>query len=170
MEPMSNQPTASLDAPYSGPGATPTEWAQALSVLAEAAIYWLSTVRADGRPHVTPVIAVWHDDAVHVCTGPDEQKAKNLDGNANVTVTTGKNEWTGLDVIVEGRAERVTDDEALRRLAAAWESKYGPDWHFDVADAAFRHEAGRANVFAIRPRKAYAYDRDEPGGATRYRF
>ena len=25
------------------------------------AIYWLSTVRADGRPHVTPVIAVWRE-------------------------------------------------------------------------------------------------------------
>ena len=71
---------------------------------------WLSTVRADGRPHVTPVIAVWTGDAVHVCTGPAEQKAKNLISNSNVVVMTGTNLWSGLDVVVEGKAVRVTDD------------------------------------------------------------
>ena len=113
----SNAPSAELDAPYSSPDATATDWAQAQSVLADAAIYWLSTVRADGRPHVTPVIAVWRDGAVHFCTGPDEQKAQNLAANSQVVVTTGRNEWAGLDVVVEGAAQRVTDDGALRDLA-----------------------------------------------------
>ena len=165
-----NAPTAELDAPYSSPDAAATDWARARSVLTNAPIYWLSTVRADGRPHVTPVIAVWRDGALHFCTGPDEQKSHNLAANANVVVTTGKNEWAGLDVVVEGSAGQVTDDGALRELAAAWEDKYGKDWHFDVADGAFRHDAGTANVFTVVPAKAYAYDRDEPGGATRYRF
>ena len=98
----SKAPSVELDAPYSSPDATVTEWARAQSVLADAAIYWLSTVRSDGRPHVTPVIAVWHDGAVHLCTGPDEQKAQNLAANSKVVVTTGKNEWAGLDVVVEG--------------------------------------------------------------------
>ena len=163
-------PAAELDAPYSSPDATATDWARAASVLADAAIYWLSTVRADGRPHVTPVIAVWADGAVHVCTGPHEQKAKNLLANRNVVVTTGANVWAGLDVVVEGEAARVTDDAALQDLAAAWETKYGAEWHFDVAHGAFRHDAGEAHVFAVAPVKVYAYDRDDPGGATRYRF
>jgi PPOX class probable F420-dependent enzyme len=163
-------PTPELDAPYSSPEATPTEWARAESILTDAAIYWLSTVRADGRPHVTPVIAVWTGGAVHFCTGPDEQKAKNVRANSSVVVTTGTNAWSGLDVVVEGRAVQVTDDDALRDLAAAWEAKYGAEWHFDVADGAFRHEAGIALVYAVTPTKVYAYDRDEPGGATRYRF
>jgi nitroimidazol reductase NimA-like FMN-containing flavoprotein (pyridoxamine 5'-phosphate oxidase superfamily) len=163
-------PSAELDAPYSSPGATATPWTRAEATLTEAAIYWLSTVRGDGRPHVTPVIAVWTDGAVHVCTGPDEQKAKNLASNPNVIVTTGSNVWAGLDVVVEGAAARVTDDETLRSLAAAWEAKYGSEWHFEVADGAFRHDEGEAHVFAVAPVKAYAYDRDEPGGATRYRF
>ena len=107
--------TTELDAPYSSPDATPTDWRRAHSVLAEAAIYWLTTVRADARPHVTPVIAVWSDGAVHVCTGPDEQKAKNLSGNPKVIVTTGTNVWSGLDVVVEGEAVRVTDDATLPR-------------------------------------------------------
>ena len=163
-------PTAELDAPYSSPDAAATPWEQAETVFADAAIYWLTTVRADGRPHVTPVIAVWRDGVVHVCTGPDEQKATNLRGNPNVVVTTGNNGWSGLDVVLDGEAVRVTDDGALRDLAAAWEAKYGAEWHFDVADGAFRHDAGEAHVFTIAPTKAYAYSRDEPGGATRYRF
>jgi nitroimidazol reductase NimA-like FMN-containing flavoprotein (pyridoxamine 5'-phosphate oxidase superfamily) len=163
-------PTVELDAAYSGPGAVATDWSRADSVLADAAIFWLSTVRADGRPHVTPVIAVWVDGAVHVCTGPHEQKAKNLQANSSVVVTTGNNGWSGLDVVVEGTAERVIDDTTLARLAAVWEAKYGAEWHFDVADGSFRHDAGEAHVFAIAPVKVYSYDRDKPGAATRYRF
>ena len=30
-------------------------------VLEIAEVFWLSTVRADGRPHVTPVAAAWLD-------------------------------------------------------------------------------------------------------------
>lgn len=170
MSSRATTPTVELDAPYSSPDSAATEWERTYSTLAEAAIYWLATVRTDGRPHITPVIAVCTGDAVHVCTGPDEQKAKNLLDNSNVVVMTGTNLWSGLDVVVEGRAVRVTDDHALRDLAAAWEAKYGEQWHFDVANRAFQHDAGEAHVFAITPNKAYAYDRDEPGGATRYRF
>jgi hypothetical protein len=65
---------------------------------------------------------------------------------------------------------QLTDNVALSELAAALEAKYGEEWHFDVADGAFRHEAGIAHVYAVAPAKVYAYDRDEPGGATRYRF
>ncbi len=166
MDPRSTE----LDAPYSAPDAAATPWEQAEAVFADAAIYWISTVRADGRPHVTPVIAVWHEGAVHVTTGPEEQKHRNLMANPNVVVTTGTNEWTGLDVVVEGRAARVSDDGALRDLASRWEAKYGKEWHFDVADGAFHHGAGTADVFALAPVKAYAYDRDGGGSATRYRF
>jgi nitroimidazol reductase NimA-like FMN-containing flavoprotein (pyridoxamine 5'-phosphate oxidase superfamily) len=81
----------------------------------------VTTVRADGGPHVTPLVAVWLDDAVHFTTGPSEQKAVNLVGNPHVVMTTGCNRWDeGLDVMVEGKAERVTDRATLERLAAAW--------------------------------------------------
>jgi pyridoxamine 5'-phosphate oxidase-like protein len=166
----STSPTTELDAPYSAADATATPWDRAVEVFAEAAIYWLSTVRADGRPHVTPVIALWRDGAAYVTTGPEEQKAKNLTVNANVVLMTGTNSWSGLDVVVEGGAERIADDRQLRQLAAGFEAKYGSTWHFDVGDGAFRHDAGVAHVFAVSPRKAYAYGRDEPGAATRYRF
>ncbi len=49
-------------------------------MLEASEIFWLSTVRRDGRPHVTPLPAMWLDGALHFCTGPEEQKAKNLEG------------------------------------------------------------------------------------------
>src|SRR5439155_17155624 len=104
---------------------------------------WISTVRADGRPHVTPLVAVWLDGALHFCTGPTEQKARNLSGNPHVVVTTGCNSWeVGLDVMVEGAAVRVTDDATLRRLADAWATKWDGRWKFAVIAGGFEHGAG----------------------------
>ena len=52
-------------------------------------MFWLSTVRTNGRPHVTPLPAMWLDGALHFCTGAEEQKHKDLDANPNVVLTTG---------------------------------------------------------------------------------
>ena len=123
----SNDPVTTLDARFSVPDARPTPWSEARQQLGEAGAYWLSTVRADGRPHVTTLMAVWHGDALYFSTGPTEQKARNLEQNQKVILTTGCNDISrGLDVVVEGRAVRVRDDGRLRVLAAAWEAKYGP--------------------------------------------
>jgi hypothetical protein len=37
-------------------------------------------VRADSRPHVTPLIALWLDAAMYFCAGASEQKAKKALG------------------------------------------------------------------------------------------
>lgn len=50
-------PVGELDAGFSEPGATPTDWAQGRRQIDEAEVFWLSTVRPDGRPHVTPLLA-----------------------------------------------------------------------------------------------------------------
>ena len=112
-----SEPVAELDRQFSSPDATPTPWAAARSQLDAAKTYWLSTVRPDGRPHVTTIAGVWTDDAVHFVTGPSERKALNMAaGNHHVVVTTGCNGWEGLDVVVEGEAVRVTDPDRLARL------------------------------------------------------
>ena len=125
-------------------------------LLESAELFWISTVRADGRPHVTPLPAVWHDNALHFCTGAGEQKGVNLTRNASCALTTGTNAWkSGLDVVVEGRAERVSDDAQLRRLADLWSSKYDGDWEFDVRDGAFHHEGGQASSSGSRRRRSW---------------
>src|ERR1700712_2780933 len=114
-----------LDERFSDTDASPVPWTDARQVLEAAQLSWITTVRADGRPHVTPLVTVWLDDALHFCTGPDEQKGHNLAGNPHVVVTTGCNAWDeGLDVIVEGAATRITDPAPLERLAGAWREKW----------------------------------------------
>ena len=43
---------AELEPQFSSDDATPTPWAEARECLEKAEVYWLSTVRSDGRPHV----------------------------------------------------------------------------------------------------------------------
>ena len=84
-------PRTELDTRFSEPGAEPTSWEDTLEAIKQAEIFWISTVPTDGRPHVTPLVAIWLDDALHFSTGPDEQKARNLAGNPRVALTTGAN-------------------------------------------------------------------------------
>jgi hypothetical protein len=56
-------------------------------------IFWISTVRADGRPRVTPLPATCLDGALHFGTGLDEQKGRNLGRNPNCILTTKNNSY-----------------------------------------------------------------------------
>ena len=170
----SGRPRASLDSRFSAPGATAVPWEQALAVLEAAEMFWITTVRADGRPHVTPLVAVWLDGALHFSTGAGEQKAVNLRGNPHVILSTGRDDWdSGLDVIVEGTAVRVTGHAVLQRLADAWRAKWDGRWSYEVHDGAFRHADGPGNgaalVFAVAPDKVLAFGK-APFSQTRYSF
>lgn len=163
-------PVTTLDARFSDQDAAPTSWEETVRVLQSAELFWLTTVRADRRPHVSPLVAVWSDGACHFCTGPDEQKAVNLRTNPNVILTTGCNQWErGLDVVVEGRAVRTTDDATLRRLAAAWQTKWDGQWQYEVQDGAFRHGAGTALVFTVVPSKVLGFGKGT-FSHTRHKF
>ena len=85
-------PLTTLDHRYSDPRPTAVEWDQTRDALETAELFWVSTVRADGRPHVTPVVAVWAEGAVCFSAGVGEQKFANLRANPHV-VTTGCNRW-----------------------------------------------------------------------------
>ena len=162
-------PTPQLDERFSQPGSEPVPWATTLEALESAQMFWITTVRADGRPHVTPLVAVWLDDALHFTPGPEEQKALNLAGNPRVALITGCDRWDeGLDVIVEGAAERVTARPALERLAAAWAAKWDGQWQYEPTENGFAHDqGGEAHVFAVRPAKILAFTK---GAFTQTRY
>jgi nitroimidazol reductase NimA-like FMN-containing flavoprotein (pyridoxamine 5'-phosphate oxidase superfamily) len=170
---MDNKPVTALDERYSNPAAVATSWDRTLEVLAGAELFWISTVRADGRPHVTPVVAVWWDGALWFTTGVGEQKYANLRANQHVVLMTGCNSWEdGLDVVVEGRASQVTDEQKLREVATAFAAKWGGRWRFTVRDGSFRNsDAGvTSEVFEVKPVRAFAHAKGEPFGATTHRF
>jgi general stress protein 26 len=163
-------PTTTLDPRFSDADTTPTSWAETVRMLEAAQLFWITTVRADGRPHVCPLVAVWLDDAVHFCTGASEQKALNLQANANVILTTGCNDWDrGLDIVVEGPALRTTDHATLQRLADAWRSKWDGRWQFEGHDGAFHHGDSEAPVFTVAPTKVLAFGK-QPFTHTRHVF
>jgi nitroimidazol reductase NimA-like FMN-containing flavoprotein (pyridoxamine 5'-phosphate oxidase superfamily) len=164
------EPTTELDREFSDPDASATDWNEVRDALAAAEIFWIATVRRDGRPHVTPLVAVWLDESLYFCTGPAEQKAVNLRDNPQVILSTGCNGWeSGLDVIVEGTARRVTDAATLERLTRAWRSKWDGRWHFEVDADGFRHEEGLALVFEVAPTKVLSFAK-APFAASRHCF
>ena len=165
------EPVPEQDIRFGDPECPPTPWDDAVDVLEAAELFWISTVRTDGRPHVTPLPAVWLDGRLHFCTGPAEQKAVNIARNPQVALTTGTNRWKeGLDLVVEGSAAKVTDDARLRTLADLWRGKYRGDWDFTVVDGAFHHaDGGAAVVFEVAPTKVLAFAKGR-FAQTRYRF
>jgi general stress protein 26 len=159
---MTTAPITELDERFSGDGATPTPWADARAALMAAELFWITTVRSDGRPHVTPLVAVWLDHTLYFSTGAEEQKGVNLTTNAHVALTTGCNEWQeGIDLVVEGNAVRVTDEALLDQLAAMWRTKWDGRWRFDVKAGAFQHDSGEALVYGVTPTKVLAFGKGD---------
>jgi general stress protein 26 len=172
-----SEPTTTLDPRFSDAGAEPTAWDDTVRALETAELFWITTVRADGRPHVSPLVAVWLDGAIHFSTGPTEQKALNLRANPHVILTTGCNQWDrGLDVVIEGDAARVTEPGALARIAKAWADNGWPAEPDDSGSgitAPFNAPSQGPppwNVYRIEPRSAIVTLAEEPGGLTRFLF
>ena len=165
------EPVTHLDQRYSSDEATPAPWSIATEQLENAELYWLSSVRPDGRPHVTPLVTVWLNDALCFCTGEHERKALNLKTNPHCAITTGCNALSeGFDVVVEGDAVVVTDDVQLQRVAEAYLAKYGSDWRFTVHDGAFVGDGGNiAQVYVVRPTTVFGFGKGT-FSQTRWRF
>jgi nitroimidazol reductase NimA-like FMN-containing flavoprotein (pyridoxamine 5'-phosphate oxidase superfamily) len=167
---MGAGPTARFDERFSRPGAVAADWDQISGILERAELYWVTTVRRDGRPHGTPLVGVWFGDRFYFCSGPDEQKVHNLAVNDQISVTTGVNTWQcGCDVVIEGTSQRVTDQAELTRIAKTYFDKYGDAWAFEPSEGGFGTGDDFALVYRVTPRKVFAFEKD-PHGQTRFDF
>ena len=164
-------PTPNVDRRFSDPSAGPTAWADAERVLVDAELYWLTTVRADGRPHVTPLIGVFHDGAMHFCTGRREQKHRNLDANPRVALTTGANAWAvGTDVVVEGDGGPRHGSRRAARLGRRLRRQVRRGLALRGRRRRVRVRRGRRDASsASRPTKVLAFAKD-PHAQTTFRF
>jgi nitroimidazol reductase NimA-like FMN-containing flavoprotein (pyridoxamine 5'-phosphate oxidase superfamily) len=157
--------------PFSASHAQATPWASALAVLGAAEVFWLSTVRPDGRPHVTPLLAAWTLGGVCFTTGAEERKARNLGDNRRCVLTTGTNALSGLDVVIEGVAA-VVDERAEREQAVTdFERKYGthltsPEgtW-YGLGEAVI---AGDVGLYRVAPTVGFAFGKLPTPSQTRY--
>lgn len=165
-------PMTSLDPRYSDPKATATSWTATQRELEHAELFWLTTVRNDGRPHVTPLVAVWTRGQLHFTTGAEEQKSANLSRNPHVILTTGCNDWRdGVDVVLEGDAREQADRELLEHLSTVFRTKWdGDTWTYTARDGKFFHPGGfEVQVFSVTPKKVFAFAKGT-FGHTVHRF
>ncbi|MEU5279395.1 pyridoxamine 5'-phosphate oxidase family protein [Streptomyces asoensis] len=165
-----SEPDAVLG-PFSSPAARATPWASVSALLREAEVFWLSTVRPDGRPHVTPVLAGWSLGGMCFTTGAQERKAHNLRDNPHCVLTTGTNALTGTDVVIEGAAAVVSERSARERAVADLERKYGPHlsspegtW-YGLGEAVV---AGDVMLYRVEPAVAFAFAKLPTAGQTRF--
>lgn len=167
-----NEPITELEPHFSSDDATATPWEEARERLALAEVYWLSTVRPDGRPHVTSIAGLWLDDTLYFSTGQTERKAKNLALNSRCVVMTGCNVLEGLDLVIEGEAVRVKDEARLRRSAEGYAAKYGRLFRFTVRDGAFYGEGSETEVlvYELVPTTAFGFGKGDSFSQTRWRF
>ena len=153
----------------------PIPWSRALAALESFGgsdqRSFLATTRADGRPHLAGVGALWDDGKVYVVSGDGTRKSKNLAENPACSVSMSLPE---MDLVIEGRAARVKDDETLHRLAGRYAEA---GWPARVENGAFTYDysapsAGPPpwNLYEITPTTVFGVMAAEPGGATRWRF
>ena len=166
-------PETTIDTRFSDEGAQPTAWSTATDRMRQAMTYFLTTVRADGRPHQTTIAGIWLDEGFHFVTGRGEQKARNLDaGNRNVIVTAGDSTWDGVDVVLEGEVVEVTDIGRFERLADQYRTKYDDMFGFRVVDGEFTapDNSDPGVVYEVRLSKGFGFAKGKPFGQTRWRF
>src|SRR6185437_10917351 len=130
---------------------------------------WLSTVNEDGSPHVTAVGALWLDGAYWFQTGTGTRKGHNVTRDPRCSVAVSVRD---ADVVVEGKATRVTDAAALTRVAKAWADQgwpAEPDQSGAGITAPFNAPSQGPppwNVYRIEPHSAIVVLNVEPGGLT----
>ena len=131
--------------------------------------FFVTTIRPDGRPHVMPVGIVWDDGKFYLVSGAGTQKSKNLAHDPHCVVSVSA---PGTDVVAEGEARIIRDEDELKRIATLFS-----DWGPQVRDGALWHEYSAPSagpppwdVYEIRPTTIYAVATAEPHGATRWRL
>ncbi len=143
-----------------GSGLIPWSWAEERLVASRT--YWVATVWPDGRPHVMPVWGMWHDGSFWFSSSKPSRKAQNLLADPRCVVTT---EDAADPVIVEGRAELVTDPRDLAFILALENAKYSTDYTIDLLDPAVNA------CFRVRPLWAFGLRQDDfTGSPTRWDF
>ena len=132
---------------------------------------WLTTINADGSPHMTAVGAIWLDGTYWFQTGARTKKHRNIDRDPRCSIAVS---ILDADVVLEGVAERVTDRGAVARAATAWADGGWPvetDESGSGITAPFNAPAQGPppwHVYRITPRSATVVLGTEPGGLTRF--
>ena len=154
-------------------GAKPLPWSRALKQLEASAggTYWLATTNPGGWPHVAAVGALWVDGEIYFTSGARTRKSRNLAANPSCAVSVS---LTGIDLVFEGTAIRITDRPTLLRLAQRYPAQ---GWPASVGDRALIAEYSAPSagpppwdLYVLKPTMAFGVATADPHGATRWTF
>lgn len=134
-------------------------WSHVTERMTQAMHYWICTVDADGRPHVTPVDGLWLNDRLYFGGSPQTLRNRNLAANHAASVHLDSSDDV---VILQGDASLETPDHELAvQLSKASAEKYG------YAPGPEDYETSGVHVF--RPITVFAW-KQFPRDVTRWQF
>ena len=156
-------------------GQQPLEWDRAEHAMAnppsDMLTWFLGTIDPGGTPHATGVGGFYVDGDFYFTSGPRTRKSRNLAANPACTISVS---LTGIDLVLEGTAERVTDQATLEEVASVardggWPARVDGDALTAPYSAP---SAGPApwHLYRMRVETVYGVASAEPHGATRWRF
>jgi len=145
-----------------GAGTGLLPWAWAVERLASSHDYWLSTISADGAPHLMPVWAIWLDGAPWFSCSNGSRKTRNLRADGRCSLATDN---AAQPVVVQGLAEPVSEPSEIQRLIDGENAKYGTDYSMELLGPAV------STWFGVRPVRVFGLDTaDFAGSPTRWIF
>lgn len=157
-------------------GNPPIPWSRPRDLLADdtstsETAFFLGTCTLDGQPHAAGIGAVWFDGDLYIVSGPRTRKSQNLKANPRCTISA---RLPGIDVVFEGEATQVTDEETLEQLAATYRDGGWPaEREGDMFTAPFSAPSAGPPPWALHRftfHTVVGVATAEPYGATRWRF
>jgi nitroimidazol reductase NimA-like FMN-containing flavoprotein (pyridoxamine 5'-phosphate oxidase superfamily) len=159
---MTRQPVTTASTSVHDGEYVPT-WADSEKVLETAEMYWITSLD-NGEPHTVPVIGVWWEGALYSCNPRSERHYKNLKENSVCQALTGCSTLSeGLDVVVHGRVEEMTELDDRMRFGRQLTEKYPEPWRFEGAEEDMW-------VYRLVPTHARAFHRSNPISYARWDF
>ncbi len=151
------------------------DWARAHDALAAPATpdftYFLGTCRPDGTPHAAGVGALWMDGYLYFTSNPTARKARDLAVNPRCTISA---RLPGIDLVLDGTAERATDPETLEQAASGYRDGGWPARvEGDALTAPFSAPSAGPppwHLYRFTFHTVVGVATAEPYGATRWRF
>ena len=134
---------------------------------------WLTTINADGSPHVTGIGALWVDRAFWFETGERSRKGRNIARDPRCALSLALHDF---DLVINGAAHQVTDPATVAAMAQRWAADGWPaevdgTGHALTAEFSAPSAGGPPwHVYRIDVQEASALQTVPPGGATTWRF
>jgi hypothetical protein len=136
-----------------------------------ATTLFLGSVGQDGRPRSAGVGGVWLDERIYFTSGPGTRKSRNLEANPACTISA---RLADIDLVLEGEARRVTDEQKLKQVAALYRQGGWPaEADGDGFTAPFSAPSAGPppwHLYSFTIQTAFGVATAEPHGATRWRF